>query len=134
MPCSSIVTTDNTCADVGGGGEENGRFRKFKLNHSTFLASLMPKKEIGADRFIEAHPFYDGRGALIAIFDSGVDPAAAGLQLTSDGKPKILDVIDCTGSGDVDTSKVVKADGDGRIRGASGCIIALLFIFHFSWS
>ncbi|KAB2016864.1 hypothetical protein ES319_D08G122200v1 [Gossypium barbadense] len=125
MPCSSIVTTDNTCADVGGGGEENGRFRKFKLNHSTFLASLMPKKEIGADRFIEAHPFYDGRGALIAIFDSGVDPAAAGLQLTSDGKPKILDVIDCTGSGDVDTSKVVKADGDGRIRGASGASLVV---------
>ncbi|KAL1060858.1 hypothetical protein V6Z11_1Z064100 [Gossypium hirsutum] len=85
----------------------------------------MPKKEIGADRFIEAHPFYDGRGALIAIFDSGVDPAAAGLQLTSDGKPKILDVIDCTGSGDVDTSKVVKADGDGRIRGASGASLVV---------
>ncbi|PPR89054.1 hypothetical protein GOBAR_AA31630 [Gossypium barbadense] len=125
MPCSSIVTTDNTCADVGGGGEENGRFRKFKLNHSTFLASLMPKKEIGADRFIEAHPFYDGRCALIAIFDSGVDPAAAGLQLTSDGKPKILDIIDCTGSGDVDTSKVVKADGDGRICGASGASLVV---------
>ena len=31
----------------------------------------------------------------ICVFtDSGVDPAAAGLLVTSDGKPKILDVID----------------------------------------
>lgn len=40
----------------------------FKLTESTFLASLMPKKEIGADRFLEAHPTYDGRGVLVAIF------------------------------------------------------------------
>ncbi|CAA0834352.1 Tripeptidyl-peptidase 2 [Striga hermonthica] len=93
---------------------------KFKLNESTFLASLMPKKEIAADQFVEAHPEYDGRGVVIAIFDSGVDPAAAGLKVTSDGKPKILDVIDCTGSGDIDTSTVVKADNDGCIRGTSG--------------
>ncbi|CAM0944651.1 unnamed protein product [Alopecurus aequalis] len=92
----------------------------FHLTVPTFLESLMPKKETGVDRFLAAHPEYDGRGALIAIFDSGVDPAAAGLQKTSDGKPKILDVIDCTGSGDVDTSKVVKADAEGAIVGASG--------------
>ncbi|KAE8721649.1 hypothetical protein F3Y22_tig00015426pilonHSYRG00056 [Hibiscus syriacus] len=111
MLCSSVETTDITSAAGGCGREENGHLCNFKLSHATFLASMMPKKEIGADRFIEAHPHYD---------DSGVDPAAAGLQLTSDGKPKILDVIDCTGSGDVDTSKVVKADEDGRIRRASG--------------
>ncbi|KAE8663274.1 Tripeptidyl-peptidase 2 [Hibiscus syriacus] len=128
MPCSSVDTTDITSSG-GGGCEENGRLHNFKLNHATFLASLMPKKEIGADRFIEAHPHYDGRGALIAIFDSGVDPAAAGLQLTSDGKPKILDVIDCTGSGDVDTSKMVKADEDGQIRGASGASL----VVNSSW-
>ncbi|KAF8379519.1 hypothetical protein HHK36_028957 [Tetracentron sinense] len=105
--------------------EENGALRSFKLNESTFLASLMPKKEIGADRFIEAHPHYDGRGVVIAIFDSGVDPAAAGLQVTSDGKPKIIDVLDCTGSGDIDTSTVVKADEDGCISGASGALLVV---------
>lgn len=111
MPCASQCTTP---------AETNGGLRRFKLNESTFLASLMPKKEIAADRFVEAHPEFDGRGAVIAIFDSGVDPAASGLQVTSDGKPKILDVLDCTGSGDIDTSTVVKTDADGCICGASG--------------
>ena len=48
--------------------EDNGAVRNSKLNKSTFLASLMPKKEIAADRFVESHPEFDGRGVLIAIF------------------------------------------------------------------
>ncbi|KAI3817994.1 hypothetical protein L1987_11796 [Smallanthus sonchifolius] len=105
--------------------DNNGALRNFKLNESSFLASLMPKKETGADRFIEAHPEFDGRGVVVAIFDSGVDPAAAGLQVTSEGKPKVLDVLDCTGSGDVDTSTVVKADANGCIRGGSGASLTI---------
>lgn len=101
----------------------------FRLDEKTFLASLMPKKEIGVDKFLNAHPQYDGRGAFIAIFDSGVDPAAAGLQVTSDGKPKIIDILDCTGSGDIDTSKVVKADTDDSIVGGSGARL----IVNKSW-
>ncbi|KAJ3680504.1 hypothetical protein LUZ60_016782 [Juncus effusus] len=109
---------------LSGGGSGKGK-RELEFTEQDFLASLMPKKEIGADRFLEKNPEFDGRGVLVAIFDSGVDPAAAGLQETPDGKPKILDVIDCTGSGDVDTSKVVKADDDGCIVGASGAKLAL---------
>ncbi|XP_031094573.1 tripeptidyl-peptidase 2 isoform X2 [Ipomoea triloba] len=119
-----------TCSSIVSSGDDNGALRNFRLNESTFLASQMPKKEIAADRFIEAHPHYDGRGAIIAIFDSGVDPAAAGLQVTSDGKPKVLDVLDCTGSGDVDTSTVVKADADGCIQGASGASL----IVNSAWN
>ncbi|XP_047082269.1 tripeptidyl-peptidase 2-like isoform X1 [Lolium rigidum] len=124
MPSSNSAPTtpaDDTTAAAAASG--------FRLTQPAFLESLMPKKETGVDRFLAAHPDYDGRGALIAIFDSGVDPAAAGLQTTSDGKPKILDVIDCTGSGDVDTSKMVKADADGAIVGASGTRL----IVNSSW-
>lgn len=39
--------------------------------------------------------------------------------MTSDGKPKIIERFDCSGAGDVDTSKVVQAP-DGYINGLTG--------------
>ncbi|XP_057527935.1 tripeptidyl-peptidase 2 isoform X1 [Amaranthus tricolor] len=123
---TAMPSTCSTSIEAASGG---GNLRSLKHTEASFLASLMPKREIGADRFLDSYPEYDGRGVVIAIFDSGVDPAASGLQVTSDGKPKVLDVLDCTGSGDVDTSTVVKADADGCIVGASG---APLVVNH-SW-
>ncbi|GAX82749.1 hypothetical protein CEUSTIGMA_g10175.t1 [Chlamydomonas eustigma] len=99
-------------------------------DHSDLFSGAMPKEEIGALRFLKEHPEFDGRGVIIAILDTGVDPGAAGLQYTSQGKPKVLDVIDCTGSGDVDMSSVVKADADGFIEGASGRKLKL----HTDWT
>ncbi|KNC85357.1 hypothetical protein SARC_02449 [Sphaeroforma arctica JP610] len=76
--------------------------------------------EIGCSRFLQQNPSYDGRGVVVAVFDTGVDPAAAGLQTTTDGKPKVIDIIDPTGSSDVDTSKVAKVDADGNLSLLSG--------------
>lgn len=41
------------------------------------------------------------------------------LQVTSEGKPKVIERFDCSGAGDVDTSTVVQAK-DGEIQGLSG--------------
>lgn len=42
------------------------------------------------------------------------------MKLTSESKPKILDLIDATGNGDVDISTVRSADSNGEVTGLSG--------------
>jgi len=91
---------------------------------STFPTyGIMPKAETQALDFLKNYPSYDGRGTVVAILDTGVDPGAIGLKTTSDGKPKIIDVVDTTGSGDVDTSKVVEGKEEENwvsIKGLTG--------------
>ncbi len=56
-----------------------------------------------------------------------VDPGAPGLQVTSDGKPKVLDVVEASGSGDVDTTTVRRvAPSEHTIVGLSGSFTAVV--------
>ena len=80
---------------------------------------LLPKQAIGVTDFLKNHPTADGRNVTIAIFDSGVDPGASGLRRTSAGEVKVIDMIDGTGSGDVEMTKTVR-QADGFLEGATG--------------
>jgi tripeptidyl-peptidase-2 len=105
-------------------------------------SGLMPKQDTQADTFIQEHPEWDGRGITVAIFDTGIDPGAVGLQTCPDGRPKVLDVVDCTGSGDVNTTTELTAEtaetaskGDGAdanvlLKGLSGRSLRL----NASWT
>lgn len=78
---------------------------------AAWRAGLMPLQATGVDQFAELEPMHDGRGVLIAILDSGVDPTVPGLIVTSDGRPKVMDLRDFSGEGRIALSPVT-AIGD----------------------
>lgn len=84
-----------------------------------YRLGLMPLMGTGVAAWRASHPSYDGRGALIAILDSGVDPSVPGLHTTSTGQPKILDLRNFSGEGDIALARV-RPDAAGAIPLAGG--------------
>jgi tripeptidyl-peptidase II len=65
------------------------------------------------DEFLKAHPDHDGRGVIIAVMDTGVDPSIPGLTRLPDGAVKCIDVQDFTGQGDIELH-VVQPDANSN--------------------
>ena len=83
-----------------------------------YMLGLMPLKSTGVDLFRSLHPTYDGRGVLIAILDSGIDPAVPGLTTTSTGAPKVIELRDFSGEGRVPLT-AFPAPTDKEMKGAA---------------
>ncbi len=93
------------------------------------LRGWMPLAATGVPLFLESHPEWDGRGVLIGILDSGIDAGAAGLDSTSTGRPKLVDLRDFSGEGRLPLHSVTP-QGDsvtiaGRALGGFGRVRAL---------
>ncbi|HTL05824.1 MAG TPA: S8 family serine peptidase, partial [Gemmatimonadales bacterium] len=75
----------------------------------------MPLSSTGVTGFLNEHPLWDGRGVLIAVLDGGIDPVA-GLDSTSEGRAKLLDLRDFTGEGRIPLVPV-SPQGDSIVIG-----------------
>jgi subtilisin family serine protease len=84
---------------------------------AAFQRGWMPLASTGVDAFRRAHPTADGRGVLIAILDTGIDPSAPGLGKTSTGDRKILDLRDFSGEGSVALERVVPKGDTVQVAG-----------------
>ena len=90
---------------------------------TAYMLGLMPLDATGVSAWRFTHPAYDGRGVLIGVLDSGVDPGVLGLQATSTGQPKLLDVRNFSGEGDVQLERV-RPDAQGRVVVGDGLALA----------
>jgi tripeptidyl-peptidase-2 len=83
------------------------------------LAGLLPMGSLGVDTFRLNHPGLDGRGVVIGILDSGVDPGLPGFARTSAGRAKILDLRDFSGEGRIELMQLARTDGDTIVVGST---------------
>lgn len=77
----------------------------------------MPLASTGVEKFLLQHPTHDGRGVIIAILDTGIDPGIPGLLKTSTDAPKVLDLRDFSNEGAVPLTRVTPSGDSVEIAG-----------------
>ncbi len=84
---------------------------------AAYAHGLMPLASTGVDQFLAAHPAFDGRGVLIAILDTGIDPGIPGLSTTTTGEPKVVDLRDFSGEGTIGLTPITPIGDSVEIAG-----------------
>ncbi|CAN8073947.1 unnamed protein product [Agarophyton chilense] len=88
-------------------------------------SSLIPKDVTRVSSLIESTGV-DGSGITVAVLDTGVDPGAPGLLDTTTNQRKIVDIVDCTASGDVvTTASVTLQPSVNTINALSGRVLTI---------
>jgi len=73
--------------------------------------SFLSLQAAEVETYLKDHPTFDGRGVIIVILDTGVDPDLTGLKNTTEGKVKIIDVQNYSGTGDLPFAEATR-NGD----------------------
>ncbi len=108
---------------------ESDSVRRVAPPQVAYAHGWMPLASTGIDRFLRAHPDFDGRGVLVGILDTGIDPSIPGLATTTTTSPKLIDLRDFSAEGAVPLEPVA-AKGDSvtvgtRRLGGFGRVVAL---------
>jgi subtilisin family serine protease len=102
---------------VAAAAEPDDSVRRLAPPAMAYSHGWMPLASTGVDRFLKAHPEYDGRGVLIGILDTGIDPAVPGLTTTSTGSPKVLDLRNFSAEGKVPLSRISPVGDSVQVGG-----------------
>lgn len=97
----------------------------------SFLPSwnFMSLSTARVDSFLLQNPSYDGRGVVVLIFDTGVDPSIPGLGMTSTGTKKVIDLVDVSGSNVVECLPAER-EGDSVLSRDLGIVLHGLSWLH----
>lgn len=62
-------------------------------DYNELMNGIVPKDETEVTSFLEEYSEYDGRGVIIGVFDTGIDPLAPGLDVFIDDYYSKIDIF-----------------------------------------